>query len=116
MIRLALAATLLLAPLAVRAQSRGCIERPVGPPIDGAALGAMRAMVPPAGAAPAIAMPRGRGVVALPQLPSLGTECIAVMPPVGDVLRGEPAPSGGLLRGDDGRADLLRGPAGRAAR
>ena len=41
---LALTVTLLLGSFAVRAQSQGCVERPVGPAVDGAALGAMRAM------------------------------------------------------------------------
>ena len=92
-----LTVTLLLGSFAVRAQSQGCVERPVGPAIDGAALGAMRAMAPqraPAPPGPA----RGHGMVAVPQVPSMGTECIAVMPPVRDVLRGDPAASGGLLR------------------
>ncbi len=98
---------LLLGPHAVHAQSRGCVERPLGPAVDGAALGSMRTIAPPAG--PPLG-PRGRGIVAVPQVPSMGSECVAVMPPVRDILRGEPAPSGGLLRGDDGRGDLLRGP------
>ena len=92
-----LTATLLLGSLAVRAQSQGCVERLVGPAVDGAALGTMRAMAPqlaPAAPGPA----RGRGMVTVPQMPSMGTECIAVMPPVRDVLRGEPAAAGGLLR------------------
>jgi len=38
------------------------------------------------------------------------TECIAVAPPPRDILRGEPPPAGGLLRGDDGRQDMLRDP------
>lgn len=88
-----LTATLLLGSLAVRAQSQGCVERPVGPAVDGAALGTMPQLAP---GAPGPA--RGRGMVAMPQMPSMGTECIAVMPPVRDVLRGEPAAAGGLLR------------------
>lgn len=78
--------------------------------IDGAALGPMRTVVPNRAPSPLLPhAPRSRGMVALPQVPAMGTDCIAVMPPVQDILRGEPAPSGGLLRGDDGRADVLRG-------
>lgn len=103
---------MLLALFTAGAQSQGCIERPVGPPVDGAAFGSLRAMPPYP--APLPHPPRSRGMVALPQMPSMGTECIAVAPPVRDILRGEPAPSGGLLRGDDGRSDLLRDtPTGR---
>ena len=92
MIRLvafALTATPLLGAAAVHGQSRGCVERPIGPAIDGAAFGSRRAL--PDG-------PRGRGVVVVPQMPSLGTECVSIVPPVRDILRGEPAPAGGLLR------------------
>ena len=55
-----LTSTLLLGSLAVRAQSRGCVERPVGPAIDGVALGPMPA-IPNAS--------WGWGVVIVPQLP-----------------------------------------------
>ena len=98
MVAFTFSATLLLGSLAVRAQSRGCVERPLGPAIDAAALGLLPAMPHAL---------RGRGVVIVPQLPSMGTECIAVMPPVRDILRGPPASAGGLLRGDDGRASPL---------
>ncbi len=97
---------MLLAPITAGAQSQGCIERPIGPSVDGAAFGSLRPM--PLYPAPSPHTPRGRGMVALPPMPSTGTECIAVAPPVRDILRGEPAPAGGLLRGDDGRSDLLR--------
>lgn len=83
---LALLALLLVAP--AQAQSRGCIERPRDPAID------LSAVVP---------MPdgqrRARAGVALPGQPAHGSDCIAVMPPAGDVLRGVPAPPGGLLGG-----------------
>ena len=98
MVAFTLSATLLLGSLAVRAQSRGCVERPLGPATDAAALGLLPAMPHAL---------RGRGAVIVPELPSMGTECIAVMPPVRDILRGQPAPAGGLLRGDDGRAAPL---------
>ena len=101
----ALTAAFLLGSSAVRAQSRGCVERKVGPVIDGVALGLMPAIPQVAGS---------WGVVVVPQMPSMGTECVSIVPPVRDILRGEPAPAGGLLRGDDGRADLLRdSPTGR---
>lgn len=89
-----LASALVLASFAVRAQSRGCVERPSGPALDATGL----ARPPGLGTA--------RAAVALPGLPAAGQDCIAVMPPVGDVLRGEPAPGGGLLGG----GDPLRGP------
>ncbi len=90
----ALVTALLLASFAVRAQSRGCVERPNGSAVDVAGRG--RA-------------PGGRAVVMVPGVPAHGQDCIAVVPPVADVLRGPPAPGGGVLRGDDGRRDLLRG-------
>ena len=100
MLHMILVASLVLAPVAAGAQSRGCIERPVGPPIDAAALAPVPGMAMPQA-------PRTRMTVAIPALPANGTECIAVMPPVRDVLRGEPAPERGLLRTDSG-GDLLR--------
>lgn len=99
---------ILAAPLPAGAQSRGCIERPVGPDMDVIAVvpiprgPALRAH--PGGPAP-------RAAVAIPGQPMHGSECIAVSPPPRDILRGEPLPAGGLLRGDDGRSDLLRDPA-----
>ncbi len=102
------AASLLLAllalPAVVGAQSRGCIERPVGPGVD-------VTVVVPLPQAPALpGQPPARAAITLPNQPMYGTECIAVAPPPRDILRGEPPPAGGLLRGDDGRSDLLRDP------
>ena len=93
---------LLLLPSPAEAQSRGCIERPVGPGMD------VTVLVP----LPAPGQPRANGAAAvtLPSQPMYGTECIAVSPPPRDILRGDPPPAGGLLRGDDGRSDLLRDP------
>lgn len=92
----------LLLPATAGAQSRGCIERPIGPSVEGTVV----VPVPQAQQGrhtPRVAAP-------IPSQPSYGTECIAVAPPPQDILRGEPPPAGGLLRGDDGRSDLLRGP------
>jgi hypothetical protein len=88
-----------LAPPAAHAQSLGCVERPVGAPLGATAI------------APIPGHPRARGAIALPPQPSHGTDCIAIAPPPRDILRGEPPPAGGLLRGDDGRSNLLRDPA-----
>ncbi len=89
--------TLLLSPLAARAQSHGCVERPSGPAINSTAI------------APLPHQPRGRVAIAVPTQPTFGQDCVAVMPPVRDVLRGAPPPPGGLLRGE-GPGDLLRDP------
>lgn len=94
---LLLAAALLAAPAG--AQSLGCIERPVGAPMD------ITVLVPVPG------LPGARAAVTPPPLPTHGNDCIAVAPPPRDILRGEPPPAGGLLRGDDGRSNLLRDPA-----
>jgi hypothetical protein len=91
---LLLVALLLAAPAG--AQSLGCIERPTGPAVGATGFG------------PIPGHPRARGAIALPPQPSQGQDCIAVAPPPRDILRGEPPPAGGLLRGDDGRSDLLR--------
>jgi hypothetical protein len=96
---------LLALPASAGAQSRGCIERPVGPGMD------VTVLVPiPQGPA-AQGRPPARAAVTVPNQPMYGTECIAVAPPPRDILRGEPPPAGGLLRSDDGRSDLLRDPA-----
>lgn len=103
----------LLAPLVVpagpaAAQSRGCIERPVGPGMDVTVLVPVP-NVPGQRGGPN--QPSPRAAVTLPNQPMYGTECIAVAPPPPrDILRGDPPPAGGLLRGDDGRQDLLRDP------
>jgi hypothetical protein len=91
-----LALVLALAPSAAFGQSLGCIERPVGQPMD------ITVLVPVPG------QPRARAAVTLPPQPSHGTDCIAVAPPPRDILRGEPSPSGNILRTDDPRTDLLR--------
>ena len=76
------------APIPALAQSRGCIERPRDPAID------LSAAVPmPDGGR------RSRVGVGLSGQPAHGSDCIAVMPPADDVLRGPPAPAGGLLGG-----------------
>ncbi len=98
----ALLALLLLLPATAAAQSRGCIERPVGPGMD------VTVIVPLPQAHPG--QPAPRAAVTLPNQPMYGTECIAVAPPPRDILRGDPPPAGGLLRNDDGRQDLLRDP------
>lgn len=101
-----LLAALALAPVtsapvpSARAQSLGCVERPVGPPMDATVI------VPVPGLRPG-----ARAAVTVPGLPLHGQDCIAVAPPPQDILRGEPPPAGGLLRGDDGRSNLLRDPA-----
>jgi hypothetical protein len=102
MLRPALFLLALLLPAAAAAQSRGCIERPVGPPMD------VTVVVPVPQAQQGRHTPRA--AVTLPNQPIYGTECIAVSPPPRDILRGDPPPAGGLLRGDDGRSDLLRDP------
>lgn len=122
MVHLLLAAVslVLVPPAPALAQSRGCIERPVGPGMDVTVLvpvpqpGARHAPTPrhPAGRDPAPradpTQPAPLAAVTIPNQPIYGTECIAVAPPPRDILRGEPPPAGGLLRGDDGRGDLLR--------
>jgi len=93
------------------AQSLGCVERPVGPPIDATVF------------VPVPGLPRARAAITVPGLPLHGQECVAVTPPPRDILRGPPAPAGGLLRGDpppalaggllrgdNSRSDLLRDP------
>lgn len=95
---------LLALPAAAGAQSRGCIERPVGPGMD------VTVVVPLPQPPGTPARPAPRAAVTLPNQPMYGTECIAVAPPPRDILRGDPPPAGGLLRGDDGRSDLLRDP------
>jgi len=98
MIRVLIAAAMLFAASRSHAQSLGCVELPVGPPLDAAVV------------ARSPHLPGARAVLALPGLPAAGHDCVAVMPPVHDILRGAPPPAGGLLRGDDGRGDLLREP------
>jgi hypothetical protein len=95
---------LLVLPAAAGAQSRGCIERPVGPGMD------VTVLVPLPQPPGSRGQPTPRAAVTVPNQPMYGTECIAVSPPPRDILRGEPPPPGGLLRGDDGRQDLLRDP------
>jgi hypothetical protein len=85
---LVLLALLLGAPIPALAQSRGCIERPRDPAID------LSAAVPMPGG-----QRRARVGAGLPGQPVHGSDCIAVMPPAADVLRGVPAPPGGLLGG-----------------
>jgi hypothetical protein len=94
---LILVALLLATP--AQAQSRGCIEQPRGPTTSLSVV----VPIPEQGS-------RARAGLTLPDQPLYGSDCIAVMPPAADVLRGDPAPGGGLLRGDDGRANLLRDP------
>jgi len=100
-----LALLVLLLALPAQAQSLGCVERPREPAIALAPTVQVPVTLP--GQAPNA---RARVGVGLPGQPAYGSDCIAVMPPVQDVLRGEPPPAGGLLRGDDGRADVLRTP------
>lgn len=102
MLRAPLLLLALLLPAAAGAQSRGCIERPVGPSMD------VTVVVPLPQAQAQQGGPTPRAAVTLPNQPIYGTECIAVSPPPRDILRGDPPPAGGLLRGDDGRSDLLR--------
>ena len=102
MLRAPLFLLALLLPATAAAQSRGCIERPVGPSMD------VTVVVPLPQGQPG--QPTPRAAVTLPNQPIYGTECIAVSPPPRDILRGDPPPAGGLLRGDDGRSDLLRDP------
>ena len=94
-----LAAALPRLPVAF-AQSRGCVEVPVGAPMGAIAM------------VPLPASPHGHAVVGVPAQAERGQVCIAVVPPVADVLRGAPAPDGDLLRGGQasppGGADLLR--------
>jgi hypothetical protein len=104
MLRAPLLLLALLLPAAAGAQSRGCIERPVGPSMD------VTVVVPLPQAQAQQGGPTPRAAVTLPNQPIYGTECIAVSPPPRDILRGDPPPAGGLLRGDDGRSDLLRDP------
>ncbi len=104
MLRAPLLLLALLLPATAGAQSRGCIERPVGPSMD------VTVVVPLPQAQAQQGGPTPRAAVTLPNQPIYGTECIAVSPPPRDILRGDPPPAGGLLRGDDGRSDLLRDP------
>lgn len=104
MLRAPLFLLALLLPATAGAQSRGCIERPVGPSMD------VTVVVPLPQAQAQQGQPTPRAAVTLPNQPIYGTECIAVSPPPRDILRGDPPPAGGLLRGDDGRSDLLRDP------
>lgn len=104
MLRAPLLLLALLLPAAAGAQSRGCIERPVGPSMD------VTVVVPLPQAQAQQGGPTPRAAVTLPNQPIYGTECIAVSPPPRDILRGDPPPAAGLLRGDDGRSDLLRDP------
>lgn len=104
MLRAPLLLLALLLPATAGAQSRGCIERPVGPPMD------VTVAVPIPQSQAQQGRPTPRAAVTLPNQPMYGTECIAVSPPPRDILRGDPPPAGGLLRGDDGRSDLLRDP------
>jgi hypothetical protein len=98
--RILLVAALALPPhTEAHAQSLGCVERPVGPPIDATVF------------VPVPALPGARAAITVPGQPLYGQDCIAVAPPPQDILRGPPAPAGGLLRGDDGRSNLLRDPA-----
>jgi len=87
---------LALASLAVRAEPQGCVQVPRGVPMD------MLVTVPVPG------MPRARAEMLIPGVPSHGHDCLAVMPPAADILRGPPAAD--ILRGP-AAADLLNGPA-----
>jgi len=94
----AYAVALLLSPVVVHAQSHGCVENPSGQGIDATVI------------VPLPLQPRGRVAIAVPTQPAFGQTCVAVMPPVRDVLRGALPPAGDLLRDGDsgGRADVLR--------
>jgi len=90
----ALPLALVLGSLAARAEPQGCVQVPRGVPMD------VLVTVPVPG------MPRARAEVMVPGVPSHGHDCIAIMPPAADVLRGTQGAD--ILRGS-AAPDILRG-------